>query len=99
MNMVRDSAHMIVPVIVYFGLVLGIMVPVARRGANARRWWILLLLPVCGALGGLVAHLLDAGRGSVLLPMVTGVWYGVIHALYLHWSWRRDARRARPAAA
>jgi hypothetical protein len=99
MNMVRDGGRMIVPVLVYLGLVASILVPVARRGGNTRRWWVLCLLPVCGALSGIVAHLLEPGRGPLLAPMVAGAWYGVMHALYLHWAWRRDARRADPAAA
>ena len=99
MNMVRDGGHMIVPVLVYVELVASILVPIARRSGNTRRWWVLCLLPVCGALSGMVAHILEPRRGALVEPMVAGVWYGVMHALYLHWAWRRDARRAGPAAA
>jgi len=99
MSMVRDGGHMIVPVLAYAGLMASILVPVARRGGSTRRWWVLCLLSVCGAIGGIVAHVLEPGGGALIDPMVAGVWYGVMHALYLHWAWRRDARRAGLAAA
>src|SRR5690349_24313517 len=56
MNMLRDSGHMLVPIVVYLGLVVSITWAVARRGGNAKRWWLLVLLPACGALAGLVGH-------------------------------------------
>lgn len=98
-DMVRDSARMTLPVVAYLGLLLSILLPITRRGGNPRRWWLLLLLPAFGAVGGVVAHVLDPARGTLAKPVMTGVWYGVFHALYLNWSWRRDARRARAGAA
>lgn len=98
MNMLRDSGHMLVPMLVYLGLVVSITLAVMRRGGNAKRWWLLVLLPGCGAFSALVGHMIDPTQGPLRAAMTTGAGYGVMHALYLWWAWRREARRARPAA-
>ena len=98
MNMVRDSGHLLVPIVVYLGLVVSITLAVERRGGNPKRWWVLVLLPACGALAGFAGHLIDPPHSMLRAAMTTGAGYGVMHALYLGWTWRREARRARPAA-
>lgn len=98
MNMLRDSGHMLVPVVVYLGLVVGTALAVERCHGDAKRWWLLVLLPGFGALAGVVGHVLDPGHGMLRAAMTTGAGYGVMHAVYLWWAWRREARRAQSAA-
>lgn len=98
MTMLRDGGHMLVPIVVYLGLVVSITLAVERRGGNAKRWWLLVLLPACGAFAGLVGHMIDPTHSILRPAMTTGAGYGVMHALYLWWAWRREARRTRPAA-
>jgi len=62
MNMLRDSGHVLVPIVVYLGLVVSITLAVERRGGNAKRWWVLVLLPACGALAG--QHSVRGGQSS-----------------------------------
>src|SRR5690242_7397022 len=85
MNMLRDSGHVLVPIVVYLGLVVSITLAVERRGGNAKRWWVLVLLPACGALAGLVAQRIDPTHSTLQAAMTAGAGYGVMHALYLWW--------------
>lgn len=97
-NLVQDFGRIIAPVVVYLGLVVTIMM-LARRAGAAQRWWVLLLLPASGAVAGIVAHAIGRERGTVQGAIMLGVFYGLIHALLLRWSYRRDAGRAQTAAA
>jgi hypothetical protein len=97
-ELVRDFGGVIAPVAVYLGLVMSIMIP-ARRAGTANRWWVLLLLPLCGALAGLAAHAIDPERGTLANATAMGVFYGSMHALLLRWSYRREARRAQSVTA
>ena len=97
-NLLRDSGHTVVPVVVYLGLVMTIVLAMERRGGNPKRWWLLAVLPGCGALAGALGHVVDPNHSTLRAAMMAGVGYGVMHALYLWWAWRREARRTRPAA-
>jgi hypothetical protein len=97
-NMLHNTVRLVTPIVVYFALVAGMAVTGTRRKVNLKRWWFLLLLPVCGALAAIAGRAVEPGSGSVMPAVVTGVWYGALHALFLWWSWR-GARRAGAASA
>ncbi|MFL5563251.1 MAG: hypothetical protein ACJ79K_17430 [Gemmatimonadaceae bacterium] len=95
----RTAGSALVILALYAAPVGGIAVVFHRRGQTVKRWWFLALLPVWGALAGAGVGLVDPGPAGVRSPIIHGIVYGVPHALYLRWAWRREARRARPAAA
>ena len=95
----RTAASAIVILVLYAAPLAGIAVVFHRRGQTVKHWWFLALLPVWGALAGAGVGLVDPGPGGVKASMIHGIVYGLLHALYLRWAWRREARRAGPAAA
>ena len=96
MNLVRNLGGMAAPFVVYLGLTAAILVVPARGGGKTMRWWLLLLLPVCGAVAGAVAHLTDPEPPHLGPAIVMGAAYGALHAFWLRRIWQREARRASP---
>jgi hypothetical protein len=89
----------LVPMAIYFGLIAAIAMVSTRRGADTKRWWFLLLLPLCGAIAGVAARAVGTYSGTMMQGAVAGVGYGALHALLLRWSWRSADRQSRVTTA
>ena len=79
--------------LIYFGPLVAAAFFAERRGVAVKRWWFLAMLPVLGALTGWVVWHIDREPAGPIRSVFLGVWYGLLHALYLNWSWRRQRRR------
>jgi len=95
----RTVASVLAILTLYAAPVAAIAVVGVRRGRTVKRWWFLALLPICGALAGAGVGYVDPGPAGLKSPITQGIVYGLLHALYLRWSWRREARRTGRGAA
>ena len=95
----RTAGSAVAILVLYGGPVVAIALAFQRRGQSMKRWWFLALLPVWGALAGAGVGLIDPSPAGVRSTIFHGIVYGGLHALYLRWSWQREAGRAGQAAA
>ena len=98
-SVARIAASALVILALYAAPVIGIAGVLLRRGRAVSAWWFLALLPVWGAVTGAGVGIVDPGPSGLRSPIIHGIAYGALHALYLRWCRQREARRAGAAAA
>jgi hypothetical protein len=85
-------AGSLIALVLYFGILYLAGRGLAATGRGPRSRWLLVVFPVAGAIAGMayiaVVPFASPGRGDMI-----GAWYGLLHALYVWWWWRRIEAR------